>query len=52
MRTYAILDSENGWLINLVCWDGDLTKWQPPENTIAVPADEIDFEALPENPNL
>jgi hypothetical protein len=52
MNTYAILHKDGGWLINLVRWDGDLTKWQPPENTIAVPADEIDFESLPENPNL
>jgi hypothetical protein len=51
MDTYAILDETGGWLVNLVKWTGDLSEWQPPEGTIAVPADEVDFSSLPDNPN-
>jgi hypothetical protein len=48
---YAIIDISGGWLVNLVAWDGDLEKWQPPEGTRAVLASTIDFGALPANPN-
>ena len=50
MNTYAILDEVGGWLVNTVVWDGDIHKWQPPEGTIAKPADEVDFSTLPEKP--
>jgi hypothetical protein len=50
METYAILDKENGWLVNLVVWNGNLEDWQPPSGTIAKLATEIDFTTLPERP--
>lgn len=50
METYAIIDSNVGWLINLVKWDGNLETWQPPEGTIAKLASEVDFSSLPEKP--
>lgn len=49
-KTYAILDANGGWLVNLVVWDGDTQKWQPPSGAVAVPAAEIDFSQLPTNP--
>jgi hypothetical protein len=51
MNNYAILDKENGWLVNIVVWDGDTEKWNPPDGTIAVNVNEIDFSTLPVNPN-
>lgn len=50
MDTYAILDEEGGWLVNLVVWDGSLETWQPPEGTIAVLASEVNFGELPPPP--
>lgn len=50
IKTYALIDIEGGWLVNLVRWDGDTQKWQPPEGTRAVLASEVDFQALPERP--
>jgi hypothetical protein len=50
MKTYAIINEGGEWLENLVLWDGNITTWQPPEGTIAVPADDVDFSALPESP--
>jgi hypothetical protein len=52
MNTYALLDSNGGWLVNLVVWDGDTNKWQPPQGTNAVLASEIDFSALPLHPDI
>lgn len=49
-NTYAIIDETGGWLENLVVWDGDLAKWQPPAGTRAVPASEVNFQTLPEKP--
>lgn len=51
MEKYAILDSVGGWLVNIVVWDGNLENWTPPDGTIAKPADEVDFNSLPPNPN-
>jgi hypothetical protein len=50
METYAILDEQGGWLVNLVRWDGNLETWQPPQGTIAKLASEVDFQNLPQKP--
>jgi hypothetical protein len=47
---YAILDQANGHLVNVVLWDGDLSKWQPPTGTSAVRLAEIDITSLPPAP--
>jgi hypothetical protein len=47
---YAILDQANGNLVNVVLWDGDLSKWQPPAGTSAVRLAEIDLATLPPAP--
>lgn len=38
--TYAILD-ENGKVLNLVKWDGDVSKWQPPDGTTVVKQSDL-----------
>lgn len=50
MNGYAIIDNENGWLVNSVIWDGNLETWQPPIGTHAVPVEEVDFNNLPPAP--
>jgi hypothetical protein len=47
---YAILDQANGHLVNVVLWDGDLSKWQPPAGTSAVRLADIDLATLPPAP--
>jgi len=47
---YAILDQANGHLVNVVLWDGDTAKWQPPAGTTAVRFEDIDLAALPPAP--
>jgi len=47
---YAILDQANGHLANVVLWDGDTAKWQPPAGTSAVRLADIDLAALPPAP--
>jgi hypothetical protein len=37
---YVILDSNNKY-VNSVIWNGDLSVWQPPTGTTAVPFDEV-----------
>jgi hypothetical protein len=37
---YVILDSNNKY-INSVVWNGDLSVWQPPVGTTAVPLDQV-----------
>jgi hypothetical protein len=51
METYAILDKNGGWLVNLVVWNGNLEDWQPPAGTEAKLASEIDLHSLPERPS-
>jgi hypothetical protein len=51
MDTYAILDKQGGWLVNLVVWNGNLEDWQPPAGTEAKLASEIDLHSLPERPS-
>ena len=50
MDTYAILDTEGGWLVNTVVWSGNLEDWKPPVGTIAKPIKDVDVTALPERP--
>jgi hypothetical protein len=47
---YVILNAENGWLENIVMWNGNLETWQPPEGTIAKLESEIDYQSLPQKP--
>jgi hypothetical protein len=47
---YAILDQANGHLVNVVLWDGDTGKWQPPAGTSAVRLADIDLATLPPAP--
>ena len=47
---YAILDQANGHLVNVVLWDGDTGKWQPPAGTSAVRLADIDLATLPAAP--
>jgi hypothetical protein len=47
---YAILDQANGHLVNVVLWDGDTAKWQPPTGTSAVRLADIDLATLPPAP--
>jgi hypothetical protein len=47
---YAILDQANGHLVNVVLWDGDTAKWQPPAGTSAVRLADIDLATLPPAP--
>jgi hypothetical protein len=47
---YAILDQAAGHLINVVLWDGDTSKWQPPAGTSAVRLADIDLATLPPAP--
>ena len=47
---YAIRDQANGHLVNIVLWDGDLSKWQPPAGTTAVKLADIDLATLPPAP--
>lgn len=52
MDNYAIIDKNGGWLLNIVVWDGDTSKWNPPDGAIAILANEVNFSELPENPNI
>lgn len=45
-QTYVILNEKDSSLVNLIIWDGDLTKWTPPDGTIAVLASNIDLNIL------
>jgi hypothetical protein len=47
---YAILHQANGHLVNVVLWDGDTAKWQPPTGTSAVRLADIDLATLPPAP--
>ena len=50
VERYVILNAENGWLENVVMWNGNLETWQPPEGTIAKLESEIDYQSLPQKP--
>jgi hypothetical protein len=47
---YAILAQPAGHLVNVVLWDGDTAKWQPPAGTTAVRLADIDLATLPPAP--
>jgi hypothetical protein len=47
---YAILHQPAGHLVNVVLWDGDLSKWQPPAGTSAARLADIDLATLPPAP--
>lgn len=48
---YALINNAKGYLENIVLYDGDTSKWQPPAGVTAVPLDNIDLAALPPKPN-
>jgi hypothetical protein len=50
MTEYAILDQPAGHLVNVVLWDGNTAKWQPPTGTTAVKLADIDLATLPPAP--
>ncbi len=43
---YAIIDEASGKIINVVMWDGDLQKWQPPNATRAELLSSLDPSTL------
>jgi hypothetical protein len=47
---YAIINEAAGHLVNVVLWDGDLSKWQPPAGTSAVRLADLDLATLPPAP--
>jgi hypothetical protein len=47
---YAIIDAAAGHLVNVVLWDGDLAKWQPPTGTRAELFANVDLASLPPAP--
>jgi len=47
---YAIIDEAAGHLVNMVLWDGNTAKWQPPAGTTAVRLADIDLATLPPAP--
>jgi len=47
---WAIINEHGGWLENIVVWDGNISKWQPPLGTRAVKIDEINLSELPQQP--
>ena len=50
MNKYAIIDEANGHLVNVVLWDGDTSKWQPPTGTRAELLANVDLASLPPAP--
>lgn len=52
MNKYAILDSNGGWLVNLVVWSGNTKDWKPPVGTTAVLLKNIDLWSLPLSPEI
>jgi hypothetical protein len=50
MNKYAIIDEAAGHLVNVVLWDGDTTKWQPPAGTRAELLANVDLASLPPKP--
>jgi hypothetical protein len=43
---WALINEQGGWLENIVVWDGDASKWQPPAGTRAVRVEEINLSVL------
>ena len=50
MNKYAIIDAAAGHLVNVVLWDGDTSKWQPPTGTRAELLANVDLASLPPAP--
>lgn len=50
VEKYAILDANNGWLLNVILWDGNLETWQPPAGTIVELLSNVDIDNLPQSP--
>lgn len=50
MNKYAIINEVSGHLVNVVLWDGDTSKWQPPAGTRAELLANVDLDALPPAP--
>jgi len=47
---YAIINEAAGHLVNVVLWDGDLAKWQPPAGTRAELFANVNIASLPPAP--
>ena len=47
---WALINEEGGWLENIVVWDGDVSKWQPPAGMRAARIEEINLSELPQKP--
>ena len=50
MNKYAIINEAAGHLVNVVLWDGNLAKWQPPAGTRAELLANVDLASLPAAP--
>lgn len=46
VEAWAVLDS-NGWLVNVILWDGDAT-WSPPPGCTVEPYDPVLHQPMPE----
>jgi len=44
MYRYGLIDKSNGRVVNVVKWDGDESKWQPPAHCNCVRLDNIDID--------
>jgi hypothetical protein len=47
---WALINEQGGWLENIVVWDGNASKWQPPAGMRAVKIEEINLSELPQKP--
>ena len=44
MYRYGLVNKENGRVVNVVKWDGDESKWQPPKDCDCIRMDKIDID--------
>lgn len=50
MNTWAIINSIGNYIENIIVWDGDVNKWNPPQGTSAIKMEDVDFLSINENP--